>query len=44
MGELDKALQLSQNSLKVFEKVLGPEHLDVAKTQNKCACMQEQIL
>ena len=37
MGAYEKALPLYQRALEIYEKVLGPEHPDVANTLNNLA-------
>ncbi len=37
MGDYEKALPLYQRALEIYEKVLGPQHPDVATTLNNLA-------
>jgi len=37
MGDYEKALPLYQRALEIIEKVLGPQHPDVATTLNNLA-------
>lgn len=41
MGDYEKTLPLSQRALDISEKVLGPQHPDVATTLNNLALLYE---
>ena len=43
MGAYEKALPLYQRALDISEKVLGPEHPDVATTLNNLAALYHHM-
>ena len=43
MGDYEKALPLYQRALEIREKVLGPQHPDVATTLNNLAVLYRQM-
>ena len=43
MGDYEKALPLYQRALEIIEKVLGPQHPDVATTLNNLAVLYESM-
>ena len=43
MGEYEKALPLYQRALDIREKVLGPQHPDVATTLNNLAVLYDSM-